>query len=60
MLAPLIGEMPGVDKTPVTCSEDGRSHFSAEVSAAEPGAIAPDRFVLCAQVDECRGCRTRT
>jgi hypothetical protein len=28
--------MPGVDKTPITCSEDGRSHFSAEVSAAEP------------------------
>jgi hypothetical protein len=47
MLAPLIGEMLGVDKTPITCSEDGRSHFSAEVSAAEPGAIAPDPFVLC-------------
>jgi hypothetical protein len=36
MLAPLIGEMPGADKTPITRSEDGRSHFPAGVSAAEP------------------------
>jgi hypothetical protein len=36
MPAPLIGEVPGADKTPITCSEDGRSHFPAEVSAAEP------------------------
>jgi len=34
MLAPLIGEMPGVDTTSITGSEDGRSHFPAEVSAA--------------------------
>jgi hypothetical protein len=36
MLAPLIGEMPAVDKTPITCSEDARSHFPAQASAAEP------------------------
>jgi hypothetical protein len=36
MLAPLTGEMLAVDKTPITCREDGRSHFPADVSAAEP------------------------
>jgi hypothetical protein len=36
MLAPLVGQMPGVDTTPITGSEDGRSHFPAEVSAADP------------------------
>jgi hypothetical protein len=41
MLAPLIGEMLGVDKTPITCSEDGRGHFSAEVSAAPSRLHSP-------------------
>jgi hypothetical protein len=59
MLAPLIGEMLGVDKTAITGSEMAAA-ISRRKSLPPPSRLhSPIRLVLCAQVDECRGYRSR-